>query len=250
LTIGGSVPDAFSNPYKYAATVVGIDTAEAFFRPNILASGYYDVLLWYSEQVNRSTNAPVTEIYQGGSVSSNFDETVPGGKWELISPGQYFGAGTNGCLRLGNGTGETNKVVIADAVEWTYSIGQDSPGNGTVPGWWSDYYFGTNSVTGADKGSNGYSLFANYVMGLVPTNPVSIFSFSITANSNGLNATFSPLLNGRSYQLQSTTDLFGLHWLTLSNLTVNSSTNSRGTILAATPHNSATFYRLAVALTP
>ena len=117
-TLATAAPDKYSTPYKYASTTTGADSAQAFFRPTIATPGYYDVYIWYSEGANRSANVPVLITYQGGYVQTSINQTLPGGNWQLLTAGQYFAAGTNAFVRIGNGTGESNKVVIADAVEW------------------------------------------------------------------------------------------------------------------------------------
>ena len=230
-TLATAAPDKFSNPYKYASTTTGSDSAEAFFRPTIVTPGYYDVYIWYSEGANRSTNVPVLVSYQDGFVETNINQTLPGGSWQLLTAGQYFAAGTNSFVRIGNGTGETNRVVIADAVQWVYSAGQDSATNGIIPSWWSGFFFGTNIVDGSALGSNGYSLLANYVIGLAPTDSSSRFSLGIASIPHGFQAIFSPWQGGRIYGLQSATTLRNPVWTTVPNLTVSENTNSQGVIV-------------------
>ena len=106
----------------------GANNAQATFRPNIITPGKYDVYLWYSVGTNRSQNAPVTVSYQGGSVQDFINETANGGSWQLLVAGVPFAMGTNGYVRLGNGSGETGRVVIADAVKLVYSAGQTRMG--------------------------------------------------------------------------------------------------------------------------
>lgn len=153
-------------------------------------------------------------------------------------------------MRIGNGTGETNKVVIADAVQWIYSSGQDVPVNGSVPVWWSSFYFGATIISGSSVGSNGYSLFTNYVLGLAPTDAGARLSFSITRFNSGFQATFAPCEGGRIYGLQSATNLVNPMWTTVSNLTVSQNTNGQGVIMINNASVAQTFYRLAIQLSP
>jgi hypothetical protein len=249
-TLASSAPDKYSNPYKYAAAAVGSDSAEAIFRPTIVTPGYYDVYIWYSEGPDRSTNVPVLTSFQGGYLLTTINQTLPGGNWQLLAAGEYFAAGTNGFVRMGNGTGETNKVVIADAVEWLYSPGQDLPTNGTVPSWWSRFYFGTNAVSGSTPGSNGYSLYANYVMGLAPTDPKARLNFGITRTNSGYLATFSPYEAGRAYGLQSAVGILRPAWGTVSNLSVGQDNSGQGVIAFTGPAAALQFYRLVVQMIP
>ncbi len=249
-TIATSASDKFSSSYKYASTTTGSDSAEAVFRPNFTVPGYYDVYIWYSEGPNRSTDVPVLTTFQGGSVSTSINQTLPGGSWQLLAARQYFATGTNSFVRIGNGTGETGKVVIADAVEWVYSAGQDAPVNGTVPGWWANYYFGTNSVNGSALGANGYSLLANYVLGTSPIDPASTLIFTISPLKHGIQVTFSPWQSGNIYGLQSATSLLNPVWTNIPNLTVAQNTNGDGVITVTNTSGTRAFYRLSVQTAP
>ena len=164
--------------------------------------------------------------------------------------GEPFSAGTNGYLRLGNGSGETGRVVIADAAQWVYSAGQDSASNGVVPAWWANFYFGTNTVNSAALGSNGYTLLADYVMGLSPVDAGSVLSLNIAAVSNGLQATFSPWEGGRVYGLQSATTILNPVWTTVPNVSATQNTNGQGVITVTNIGGAEGFYRLSVRMGP
>lgn len=249
-TLASAAPGSYTNYYEFANTTNTSDTADAFYTPNIIAAGEYDVSLWYSADSNRSASAPVTVVSSGGSNLVEVNETTNGGSWQPLVGAQNFAAGANGFVRLGNGSGETNRIVIADAVDFAYTQGQDSPTNGTVPAWWSGFYFGANFVNPASPGSNGYSLFANYVIGTSPTNAASQLSFSVSPANGGLQAVFSPWQYGRIYQLQSATNLSAPLWTNLPNLTPAPTTNGQGVILFTNPAVSPAYYRLAISLTP
>lgn len=119
-TIGSSSPDKFGSYYQFAGTVVGGSaTANAFYRPNILTAGKYDVSIWYPQGSNRSTNTPVLVEFDGDNITTNVNQTVGGGGWRLIAAQKDFAQGTNGFVVIKNNSGETNKVVMADAVRFT-----------------------------------------------------------------------------------------------------------------------------------
>ncbi len=248
--IATSPADKYSSYYKYASTTTGSGNAQATFQPTIPTPGYYDVYIWYSEGTNRSTNVPVLTSFQGGSVLTDVNQTLTGGQWKLLTAGQYFAAGANGFVRIGNGTGEANKAVIADAVEWVYSAGQDSPTNGTVPAWWANFFFGTNVVNGSASGANGYSLFANYVLGTSPVDPTSTLNFGIALQKPIIQATFSPWQAGNIYGLQSTASLVNPVWTNVPNLTVAQNTNGTGLITFTNTSGARAFYRLSVQMAP
>ena len=250
-TIGSSAPDKFSPLYEFASTVNGADTADALFRPNIVAAGLYDVYFWFSEGTNRSQAAPVTVGYQGASNESLVNEATNGGSWQLLVSGEPFSAGTNGYLRLGNGSGETGRVVIADAAQWVYTADQDSASNGVVPAWWANFYFGTNTVNSAALGSNGYTLLTDYVMGLSPVDASAVLSLNMAAVSNGLQAVFSPWEGGRVYGLQSATTILNPSWTTVANASGTQNTNGQGVLTITNVSGGAEmFYRLSVRMSP
>jgi len=116
-TTGTSATDKYGTDYKYASTASS-ETATANWRPTINSSGSYNVYVWYSQGTNRSAKAPYTVYYSGGNVTVQVNQQTNGGKWNLITT-RSFATGTAGYVKLGNGTGESSKVVIADAVRWT-----------------------------------------------------------------------------------------------------------------------------------
>jgi N-acetylmuramoyl-L-alanine amidase len=110
---------AYNNDYRYVGTATS-ETAWAKWTPNILTSGQYDTYVYYRSGANRSTKAPYTVVYKGGQTTFQVNQTINGGQWNLIT-NKPFDAGTAGNVKLGNGTAEASKVVIADAVRWYYT---------------------------------------------------------------------------------------------------------------------------------
>jgi hypothetical protein len=249
-TVASAAPDKYSAYYEYAGTAGGSDTATAVFRPNIVTPGQYDVYLWYSASSNRSQAAPVTVGYQGGSAEDYLDETTNGGSWQLLVAGQNFAAGTNGYVRLGNGTGEANRVVIADAVRLVYTRGQDVVTNGTVPGWWASFYFGSNVNAALDPDGDGYSTYAEYVLSTSPADPTSHFSLTGAPTGGGFQLLFSPWSDGRIYQLQTSASLTNPSWTTIPGLTVTTTTNGQGIINYTNGAAANAYYRLSAAMAP
>lgn len=117
---GTSSTDKYGTDYRYLGTQA-TETGTAIWRPTIPVTGTYDVYAWYPQGTNRSIKAPFTVSYSGGSVTANVDQTVNGGRWNLIASKKQFAAGTTGYVKLGNGTAETSKVVMADAVKFVYA---------------------------------------------------------------------------------------------------------------------------------
>ncbi|HWF19290.1 MAG TPA: hypothetical protein VG754_08480 [Verrucomicrobiae bacterium] len=248
--LDSSAQDRYSPSYYYASVAPAAPTASATFQPTIITPAQYDVSLWYSEGGNRSMIAPVTVSFQNGSFSTNMNESVNGGRWQLVTRNQTFAAGASGFVRLGNYTGESNKIVISDAVKWSYTAGQDIPVNGNVPAWWANFYFGTNNIDSSQSAANGYSILDDYLLGIAPNDPNAHLNFTMRPVAGGVQAIFSPYLGGHSYQLQSTTNFSNPNWQTLANLPVTQDTNGNGVITASVTNSTSSFYRLSVQLLP
>jgi len=116
---GSATAGKYGPDYRFAVTAVG-GLSNAVFRPYIYNSGYYDVYVWYASGSNRATNAPWSIVYDGGSVTVPVNQVVNGGTWVSIGTAIPFVQGTNGYVMLSNDTGYPGKVVMADAVRFTY----------------------------------------------------------------------------------------------------------------------------------
>lgn len=114
---GTSSTDKYGTDYRYASTATS-ETATAIWRPTFGAAGYYDVYVWYPQGTNRSAMAPYTVYYDGGSQTVSVNQQANGGTWNLIAIRKSFAAGNSGYVKLGNGTSESSKVVMADAVKF------------------------------------------------------------------------------------------------------------------------------------
>jgi hypothetical protein len=113
--------DKYGSDYRFATAVSGIASAVATFRPTILTAGFYDVYVWYPQGGNRSTGAPCNVYYNGGSVTATLNETANGGQWNQVASEKRFLAGTAGYVTFANNTADAGKVVMADAVKFSYS---------------------------------------------------------------------------------------------------------------------------------
>jgi N-acetyl-anhydromuramyl-L-alanine amidase AmpD len=249
-TLGTSSPGQYGVSYQYVTTTTnGAADATATYTPTILTPGKYDVFIWYPAGTNRSANVPIYFFSNNGYQAQAVDQRTGGGVWRLVIPALDFAAGNAGSAVIGNNTGEPDKLVMADAFRWAYTTSQDIPTDGTVPAWWSSYYFGTTNVDAAlDPDHDGYTTYVEYVMGTDPTNPNSRFATSVTRVGNGLQLYFSPWQGGRTYQLQSATNLAG-PWIGLPDAAAV--TNGQGVFSVTNSGVSGPrFYRIAVRLTP
>jgi len=139
--------------------------------------------------------------------------------------------------------------VMADAMRWSYSPAQDSPPDGSVPTWWTDFYFGGETDVSLDHDGDGYSTHDEYILATDPTSAGSRLQFRADRNGGGLKISFSPLQGGRVYQLASKTNLNGGDWTLLPDVpTANGSVGSFSIANTATP--APQYYRLVVRLSP
>jgi len=89
----------------------GVDTYR--WTPTFAAANTYDVYVWWSTHVNRSSAVPVTVVHAAGSTTQTFNEQAGGGRWVLH--GRYsFNAGTAGYVQVSSANGQ----AAADAVRW------------------------------------------------------------------------------------------------------------------------------------
>ena len=88
------------------------------FSARLPESGEYEVRLAYSAGTNRATNTPVVVEFAGGTKTVRVDQrSAPPIEGLLVSLGRYpFDAGEPARVMIG--TGGTDGVVIADAVQF------------------------------------------------------------------------------------------------------------------------------------
>ncbi len=118
-TTATAATDKYGSYYQYATTTVGGASSTAIYRPNISMAGKYNVYLWYSSGTNRTSNAQILISGISSSLAS-LNQTTGGGGWRLAGALQNFAVGTNGFVRISNDTGEINKIVVADAIQFEF----------------------------------------------------------------------------------------------------------------------------------
>lgn len=114
---GTSAADKYGADYFYASTAA-TESRSATWTPPIDVSGYYDVYVWYPIGSNRATNSPFTVTWSGGQQTFNVNQQATGGQWVLLASRKVLMQGTTGSVKLGNGTGATGSIVVADAVKF------------------------------------------------------------------------------------------------------------------------------------
>jgi N-acetyl-anhydromuramyl-L-alanine amidase AmpD len=249
-TIGTSSPDEYGGYFQYATTTAsGNASAQATYAPQIRTAAKYDVYTWHPQGANRTANAQISILSGNDFRLNSIDQTTGGGQWHLLADNLFFDAGQNGFAVIGNNTGEGDKIVAADAMRWVYSPAQDLAADGTVPVWWTAFYFGDDTDASLDPDHDGLSSYMEYVMGTDPTDPSSRFVSTGSAAAGNLVINFSPCLQGRVYTLQTCADLHQTTWSTVAAEPVTAGNQGSFQITPA-PGIQRAFYRVSVQMVP
>jgi uncharacterized lipoprotein YddW (UPF0748 family) len=243
---GTSSLDKFRHDYRFVGTSTNGSTASATFRPLIPTRGRYDVDVWHPQGANRSTNAPVTVVYSGASLTVRVNQEINGGQWLNVAANLLLPPGTNNSVRVNNNTSDDGQVVLADGVRFIYRADQDKPAGPAVPDWWSWHHFGSNVNAALDHDLDGFPAWAEYLAGTDPTNTLSRLRFDIE-KAPGLRVVFSPFLGERTYRLQRLTGPGS--WQTLTNAPVPLP-DSRGAISILGATNAVSLFRLQIDWAP
>jgi uncharacterized repeat protein (TIGR01451 family) len=235
-----------SSDYYYSVGVAGEETASATYAPTIPSVGNYDVYVWYPGRLSVSSNTPVIITGTTNVVFANVNQSTNSGGWQLVAPAVYYTNGVSGSVVIYNNSGDPTTSVLANAVRWSYNLSQDTPTNGSVPIWWSDFYFGGSASGSADADRDGYSNYDEYVLGTDPTSASSTLQFCVTPGPATNTVAFSPWQGGRLYQLLSSTNL-AAGWQTLTNAPVET-VNGGGVFSIPASGAGAVFYQLEVSV--
>ncbi|HWQ93523.1 MAG TPA: NBR1-Ig-like domain-containing protein, partial [Clostridia bacterium] len=119
-TIGTSSADKYLADYHWLTTSTSV-SGTFTWAPSIEQPGFYSVFAWYPQGANRCTNSLFTIQYAGGAAGVRINQTTGGGQWVSLGVNRPFVTGTTGKVQLNNLSVEPAKVVIADAVRFTYA---------------------------------------------------------------------------------------------------------------------------------
>ena len=115
-----SSTNKFKSDYRFA-TSGNVITAIATYRPDFPNAGLYDVAVWHPDGANRTTNAPWTISFFGGSTNVFVNQQGNGGFWFPLATACPFTAGTNGFVSVANNAAPVGNVVLADGVKFSFA---------------------------------------------------------------------------------------------------------------------------------
>ena len=106
--------DKYSSDYLFKSQ--GTGAAYVQYSPWIATAGSFEVYAWWPQGSNRSTNAPFTINYNGGSQTVFANQKINGGKWNLLGVFS-FAAGNSGNITISDNFPDATQVVMADAIK-------------------------------------------------------------------------------------------------------------------------------------
>lgn len=115
---------------------------------------------------------------------------------------------------------------------------------------WQVQYFGIGNASAAataDPDGDGQNNLFEYLAGTNPTSSGSAFTLGVTGSSGQRTVTFAPVITGRTYTLEFTTNLTTRVFGTLLGGTTVDSSGTRA-VTDATTTNSARYYRVKITL--
>ena len=190
-----SATDKFATDYRFKGK--GTGAASLQFTPNFQVGGNYQVFEWHTAGSNRATNVPVVVTSFAGTQTYFVNQQSSGGKWNYVGT-YYFGAGTNGNVKVTDGFADSasGRVATADAIRFTYLPDQDvsdliiDNNAATVTGTWSTQSTSTDKF-GSDyrfksRGTN--TAFLTYTPTILLAGDYQVFEWHPAGSNRAQNA--------------------------------------------------------------
>lgn len=238
-----SVP--WGDAYRWIDTVTGNPTHTATFRPDLPATGLYDVFIWYTSGTNRPVDASYEIHHRYGTQTVSVNQTTNGAQWNLLAQNRPFTRGNSHFVRINNKSGTAGRAVIADAVRWV--LKEREAGSGEIPSWWMTHFFGDDwPEFSTDFDGDGGSIQDEFIWGTDPTDPNSRLRVELGEEEGVRSLTFSPFHEGRIYRLLRSSDLDADSWEIVSGVEPVRLESGEGRFLLPTSLQSKQFYRIEI----
>jgi uncharacterized lipoprotein YddW (UPF0748 family)/chitodextrinase len=171
--------DKYGTNYFYTSGAT--QTKTCTWRPNVIVAGNYNVYAWWPQGGNRTTHAPYTVYYNGGSQGYSANQQTNGGKWNLMVSNKPFAVGTTGYIQLTNSGVESTLNVMADAIRLQYAdtTPPTDPTNLSATATSAANISLSWTASTDNIGVVGYEIYRNSVK--VGTSPSNSFSDSVLA---------------------------------------------------------------------
>ncbi|MCX6374429.1 MAG: fibronectin type III domain-containing protein, partial [Armatimonadetes bacterium] len=175
-------PGKWGANYFYTSPAVGGKNAKWY--PNVITPGNYNVYAWWVAGWNRTTVAPYTVYWNGGSESMTRNQQINGASWQLLKANVPFALGHTGFIRVTNSGIETGWNVMADAIKLEYAdtTPPSDPTNLSAMAMSSSQISLSWTASTDNIGVTGYDIYRN--ASLVNTSPSNSFNDSgLAANT-------------------------------------------------------------------
>ncbi len=205
---GGSPPAG----YWSTATTIGSPTATALWRVGVEVPGTYD--LEYRLPANVGAAGVTYEIRTRRATRTvRVNQAQATSAFRKLATDLWLERGETAEVRLTNATGASGQTLAVGAVRWMYREGQDAPPAGTLPAWWAGHFFATPPDAAADSDGDGFTHYAEFVLGTDPTDAASHLRLWLEPAADGTwQLRFAPFVAGRAYRVEHTAELVGGTW--------------------------------------
>jgi hypothetical protein len=185
------------------------------------------------------TTGPQHFISSGADSSLNLALSTNSWPWQ---PNQTY------YVRIVNSAATAQAVTIN--VDGKNSQTEDEDNDGLPDAWEIQYFGNTNAYTAAsDPDNDGQTNLFEYTAGTAPNDPNSRFALhTASAGAPGsMQIIFGPIVSGRSYVVETKTDLSAPNWIVLTGTTQIDSGNIR-TVTDPNANGAKKFYRVQISI--